>query len=111
MLSFIFTIVFFLFQIGVVLSVIGLLAYDAKVAYGKESFQDIWEELGQGKGVVSFILFFLPTAGFFVFFSAYDVLKPIVTRRTRPRTTTKPIKEEPIPCAEGMGFSFFWKIA
>lgn len=79
MLSFIFTIVFFLFQIGVVLSVIGLLAYDAKVAYGKESFQDIWEELGQGKGVVSFILFFLPTAGFFVFFSAYDVLKPIVT--------------------------------
>lgn len=78
MLSFIFSVIFFLIQIGVVLSVIGLLAYDARVAYGKESFQDIWEELGHGKGAVSFILFFLPTAGFFVFFTACDVLKPIV---------------------------------
>ncbi len=78
MLSFIFSVIFFLIQIGVVLSVIGMLAYDARVAYGKESFQDIWEELGHEKGAVSFIFFFLPTAGFFVFFSACDVLKPIV---------------------------------
>ena len=75
MLSFIFSVIFFLIQIGVVLSVIGMLAYDARVAYGKESFQ---EELGHEKGAVSFIFFFLPTAGFFVFFSACDVLKPIV---------------------------------
>lgn len=78
MLSFVFSVIFFFLQIGIVLSVIGLLAYDARIAYGKESFQDIWEEFGQEKSAVSFILFFLPMTGFFVFFSAYDVLKPIV---------------------------------
>lgn len=68
MLSFVFGIISFLFQIGLVLSIVGLLAYDARVAWGKESFQDIWEELGQGKGVVQFIFLFLPTAGLFIVF-------------------------------------------
>lgn len=77
MLCFVFGIISFLFQIGLVLSIVGLLAYDARVAWGKESFQDIWEELGQGKGVVQFIFLFLPTAGLFIVFWACEIIKPV----------------------------------
>ena len=77
MFGFIFSIISFLFQVGFTLSLIGLLVYDARVALGKSSFQEIWEELGKEKGALSFCVFFLPTAGFFAFFWACDIIKPV----------------------------------
>jgi len=77
MFGFIFSIISFLFQVGFTLSLIGLLVYDARVAWGKSSFQEIWEELGKEKGALSFCVFFLPTVSFFAFFWACEIIKPV----------------------------------
>lgn len=96
MLSFVFGTLWFLFQVGVTIAIVGLLAYDAKIAYTYDSAQDIWEEMGKGQGVLQLVLFFFPVLGFFIIFMALDVLKPVfamtykaIAKRVKARRSKK----------------------
>lgn len=77
MFGIIFSIISVLLQIGALLVTIGFLVYTAKTAWTYESAQDIWEELGKGRGAAQFVLLFLPTMAFWSIFWAVDVLKPV----------------------------------